>query len=262
MLVVFADSVVFGCLCRQQARYGSGASHTAHLHAGKTGDKLTPACMKVEEQDGFVRRHDTDDFSANLQAEEVARYAGELKASKKLETVVCNELQAAQIALHECQIKNAQLNGSLTIALDEKARSAATEEQLRLETARLKLNVDRLCSATEGGSARGVTDTLVDEVKELRLQLAAVTNDKCVENTKIRYRESMSLLASVEVLWQCNECNTLSLRNQALQLFARRVHLRGGIRRSVSRLRSRSHTVAMVSDVALTHLLFVHPGYF
>lgn len=168
------------------------------LDAGKTRDKLTPDCVEVEkEQDGFVRRHDTDQFSVNLQAEEVARYAGELEASNKLETVVRNELQAAQLALHESQIKNAELNASLTTAYDEKTRSAATEEQLRLEIARLKVNVDRLCSGAEGCSSKDVSDTLVDEVKELRLQLAAVTNDRCVENTKIRYLEPTSLLASV-----------------------------------------------------------------
>lgn len=145
----------------------------------------TPDFVEVEkEQDGFVRRRDTDDCSANLQAEEVARYAGELEASKKLEAVVRDELQAAQLALHESQVKNAELNGSLTTAFDEKSRSAATEKQLRLEIARLKVNVDRLCSAAEGGSSREVTDTLVDEVKELRLQLAAVTNGRCVGNTK------------------------------------------------------------------------------
>lgn len=171
----------------------------ALLGAGETGNKLTPDCVEVEKkQDAFVRRHDTDDFSANLQAEEVARYAGELKYSKRLEADARNELQAVQLALHESQIKNAELDGSLTTAFDEKARSAATEEQLRLEIARLKLNLDRLCSAAEGGSSKEVSDTLVDEVKELRLQLAAVTKDRCLENTRIHYRESTSLLSFVE----------------------------------------------------------------
>lgn len=207
--VLIPGSIVLGCLCRQQAGYGGGASHMALLDAGKTGDKLTPGCVEVEKEqkDGSVRRHDTDDFSANLQAEEVARYAGELKASKELEADVRNELQAAQLALHESQIKNAALDGSLTTAFDEKARSAATEEQLRLEIARLKVNLDRLCSAAEGGSSNEVSDTLVDEVKELRLQLAAVTNDRCLKNTITRCRGSTSLPSSVEeVLRQCIEC--------------------------------------------------------
>lgn len=200
-LALIAGSVVFDCPCRQQIGYGGGAPHTALMGAEKTRDNGTPDGLEEENaHDGFAGRHDTNDFSAKLQAEEVARYGGELKRSKELETVARDELRAAQLELSESQLKIAELNGSLMTAADEKTRSAATEEQLRLEIARLKNNVDRLCSAAKEGSSQEVTDTLVDEVKELRLQLTAITNDRYDKNALSRVQELAN--CPKELLWQ------------------------------------------------------------
>ncbi|CAN0092232.1 unnamed protein product, partial [Ectocarpus sp. 12 AP-2014] len=59
-----------------------------------------------------------------------------------------------------------------------KKLSAVTVEELRLENACLKRNIEVVRSASEGNASRQVADTLVDELKQVRVQLATMTSER------------------------------------------------------------------------------------
>lgn len=136
------------------------------------------------EHDGNAptKQLDTEGLRADLEAarHEAACFASDVHKSKELETTVRNELHAAQLALRESHMTIAELNGNLATADHEKKLGAVTAEELRLENARLKRNIEVVPSASEGDASRQVADTFVDELKEVRVQLATVASERCV----------------------------------------------------------------------------------
>lgn len=134
------------------------------------------------EEDAATRQRETEELRANLEVarNEVACYAGQVEKSKELETVVRDELHTAQVVLRQSELKVTELNGNLATAEHEKALSTAAAEELRLEIARLKHRVEVVHSAADGG----VSDTLADELKESRTQLAAMAQERWVELTR------------------------------------------------------------------------------
>lgn len=127
-----------------------------------------------------TKQSETEELRANLEAarNEMTSYVGEVHRYKELEAQVRSELHSAQVALRESQLKVAELNGTLVTAVHEKKLSVATAEELRLESARLKRDIEVVRSAAEGDTLREVTDTLVNELKELRAQLAAMVLER------------------------------------------------------------------------------------
>ncbi|CAM9883428.1 unnamed protein product [Ectocarpus sp. 13 AM-2016] len=134
------------------------------------------------EQDGntSTKQLDTEGLRADLEAarDEAACFASDAHKSKELETLVRNELHAVQLALRESQLKIAELNGNLATADHEKKLSAVAVEELRLENACLKRNIEVVRSASEGDASRQVADTLVDELKQARVHLATTTSER------------------------------------------------------------------------------------
>ncbi|CAM9729415.1 unnamed protein product [Ectocarpus sp. 12 AP-2014] len=134
------------------------------------------------EHDGNTRTKqlDTEGLRADLEAarHEAACFASDAHKSKELEALVRNELHAVQLALRESQLKIAELNGNLATADHEKKLSAVTVEELRLENACLKRKIEVVRSASEGDASRQVADTLVDELKQMRVQLATMTSER------------------------------------------------------------------------------------
>ena len=84
--------------------------------------------IEEHEEESVKRRHESNKLRA-----EVARYLEEARASKRRETVARNEINSARKALSESQLQIAQLKGALASAEQEKARSAATADKLRME---------------------------------------------------------------------------------------------------------------------------------
>lgn len=154
-----------------------------HVEALQRQDTGTQTSLPLE-HDGNTptKQLDTEGLRTDLEAarHEAACFASDVHKSKELETLVRNELHAAQLALRESQLKIAELNGNLATADHEKKLSAVTAEELRLENARLKRNIEVVRSASEGDASREVADTLVDELKEVRVQLATMTSERCV----------------------------------------------------------------------------------
>ncbi|CAM9701098.1 unnamed protein product, partial [Ectocarpus sp. 12 AP-2014] len=134
------------------------------------------------EHDGNTptKQLDTEGLRADLEAarHEAACFASDAHKSKELENLARNELHAVQLALRESQLKIAELNGNLATADHEKKLSAVTVEELRLENACLKRNIEVVRSASEGNASRQVADTLVDELKQVRVQLATMTSER------------------------------------------------------------------------------------
>ncbi|CAM9606474.1 unnamed protein product [Ectocarpus sp. 8 AP-2014] len=152
-----------------------------HAEALQGQDTGTQTSLPLE-HDGNTptTQLDTEGLRADLEAarHEAACFASDVHKSKELETLVRNELHAAQLAFRESQLKIAELNGNLATADHEKKLSAVTAEELRLENARLKRNIEVVRSASEGDASRQVADTLVDELKEVRVQLATTTSER------------------------------------------------------------------------------------
>ncbi|CBJ28074.1 conserved unknown protein [Ectocarpus siliculosus] len=152
-----------------------------HVEARQGQDTGTQTSLPLE-HDGNTptKQLDTEGLRADLEAarHEAACFASDVHKSKELETLVRNELHAAQLAFRESQLKVAELNGNLATADHEKKLSAVTAEELGLENARLKRNMEVVRSASEGGASRQVADTLVDELKEVRVQLATMTSER------------------------------------------------------------------------------------
>lgn len=150
--------------------------------AQKGQDTLTGtrAVLPNHDANASTKQRETEELRANLEAarSEVASYAGELHVSKELGAQIRSELHAAQLTLRESQLKVAELNGTLATADHEKKLSTATAEELRLESARLKRDIEVVRSAAEGDNLREVTDTLVNELKELRTQLATMALER------------------------------------------------------------------------------------
>lgn len=152
-----------------------------HVEAIQGQDTGTQTSLPLE-HDGNAptKQLDTEGMRADLEAarNEAARFASDVHKSKELETLVRNELHAAQLAWRESQLKIAELNGNLATADHEKKLSAVTAEELRLENARLKRNMEVMRSASEGDTSRQVVDTLEDELKEVRAQLATMASER------------------------------------------------------------------------------------
>ena len=136
----------------------------------------------------LVEAESTEELRANLELarKEAASNRGEARKFKELEEKVRNELHASRLALRESESKLAELNGVLATAEHEKALSNTAVKELRLESARLKRNMEALRSAPAGETMQELTDTLVSELKELRTQLAATVLERYV-NVHICY---------------------------------------------------------------------------
>lgn len=137
-----------------------------------------------------------EELRADLEAarSEVACYAGEVHKSKELEALVRDELHTAQLALRQSELKVAELNGNFITAEHEKALSTTAAEELRLENTRLKRTIEVVHSAAEGDTMREISGALADELKELRTQLAAMAQERWVENTQFLDLQSVSIV--------------------------------------------------------------------
>lgn len=197
----FGQSDVDGHIlsCTQVARLrqqpGSADNALRAVFVGKKDaqDIHTQTCSEVElagvratpsehEAAAAARRHEVDELRASVEGtrNEVERLSGEVARSKERESIVCDELHAAQLALHESQLKHAELNGTLATADHEKELSTATVEQLRLEGVRLQEELVRMQAAAEQDDAQGATNALVNEIKELRIQLTRASGERYV----------------------------------------------------------------------------------
>lgn len=156
---------------------------------GPSSGPRNRSLVESAEEDAATRQRETEELRADLEAarNEVACYAGEVQKSKELEAVVRDELHTAQLALRQSEFKVAELSGNLATAEQGKALSTAAAEELRLESARLKRAMEAVHSAAEGDSSRDISDALVDELKELRTQLAALAHERWVVNTVLLF---------------------------------------------------------------------------
>ncbi len=140
------------------------------------------ACLKIARSivQDEIPAENTKELRANLEAarKEAASHAGEAKQSKELEEQLRGELHASRLALRESESKVAELKGILATAEHEKALSTTAVKELRLESARLKRNMELVRSAPDGDTMRELTDTLVSELEELRTQLTAVVLER------------------------------------------------------------------------------------
>lgn len=188
----------------QMARYherlesDGGSSTMALVEVEKAEKKQTQTRLELEQAQGrlvgmqttlmehetaaAIRRHEIEELRADLDVSrsEVARYSGEVQKSKERETLVRNELRAAELALYESQQEVAEFKGIVVTADHEKALNTATVEQLRLDGARLKQDLERMRSEAEGNYSRECSDMLADEIKELKIQLVATVDERCV----------------------------------------------------------------------------------
>lgn len=93
-----------------------------------------------------------------------------------------DDLHAARLADRDGHLRIAEMTGSLETAAHEKALSAATIEQLRLENMRLKQDLDDLRSATVRGDTEAIAVNFVDDVKVLEVQLARTREERYVQS--------------------------------------------------------------------------------
>lgn len=147
---------------------------------GQGTPKGTRTALLDQDVGASTKQSEIEALRADLEGarNEVTCYAADMHASEELEAQVRSELHAAQVALRESQLKVAELNGAFATADHEKKLYLATAEELRLESTRLKRDIEVVQSAAEGDTLREVTDTLVNEAKELRAQLAAMALER------------------------------------------------------------------------------------
>lgn len=157
-----------------------------HMHA-RLGLEEALAGMRItigeHEADAAVRRQEIEELRACLEASrnEIKRYTSDGQRSKKREESVRKELHAAQLVVHEGQLQIAGLEGTLAVAEHEKTLHTALAEQLRIDGARLKEELEGMCATAGGNKSREGADTLLDELKELKMQLESSSNERCVE---------------------------------------------------------------------------------
>lgn len=150
------------------------------MDEGQGTPKGTRTALLDQDASASTKQSEIEALRANLEAarNEVTCYAADMHRSEELQAQVRSELHAAQLALRESQLKVAELNGTLATADNEKKLCIATAEELRLESTRLKHDIEVVRSAAEGDTVREVTDTLVNELKELRAQLAVMALER------------------------------------------------------------------------------------
>lgn len=178
-----------------------------HMHArleleeALAGMRITIA---EHEADAAVRRQEIEELRESLETSrnEIKRYTSDGQRAKQQEEFVCKELNAAQLVVHEGQLQVAGLKATLVAAEHEKALHTAVAEQLRIDGARLKEELEGMCATDGGNKSREGADTLLDELKDLKMQLEASSNERCVE-TAITFLFSARSL----YFWQFYPCD-------------------------------------------------------
>ncbi|CAM9098637.1 unnamed protein product, partial [Hapterophycus canaliculatus] len=140
------------------------------------GTMDSQTALQKREADASAKARETEELRANLEAarNDLACCASEAHKSMEQENVVRNEFHAVQMALRESQLKIDELSGIIATADHEKKIACATAEGLRLENERLKCIKEVASPAPEGETSRDFSDPSVNELKELRGQLAAM----------------------------------------------------------------------------------------
>lgn len=164
------------------SKFAQKLSDAPDGHGTKTGRQTAWKERQEYEADMSTKVRETEQLQADLEAakNKLACFASEAQRSKELENAVRNELHAAQVALKESEIKINELHGTLTTIDQEKELTSATAGELRLENECLKRTMAGARSPSKGGTSQEISDTLVDEVKEPRTQLAAMALERWV----------------------------------------------------------------------------------
>lgn len=181
---------------RQRAVSEGEASSMTLVDLEKAEAKHTHARLELEEAlagmritiaeyeaDAAVRRQEIEELRAGLEASrnEIKRYTSDGQRSKQREESVRKELHAAQLVVHEGQLQVAGLEGTLAAAEHENTLHTALVEQLRMDGARLKEELEGMRASAGGNKSREGADTLLDELKGLKMQLESSSNERCVE---------------------------------------------------------------------------------
>lgn len=172
-----ASSVVLVDLEKAEAKYARAQFELEEALAGMR------TISAEHEADAAARRQEIEELRADLETRrnEIKRYASEGQRSKEQEKLVRKELDAAQLAAREGQREVAELTGNLAAAEHEKTLSTAVAEQLRLDGARLKEELEGMRATADGKHSREGADTVLNELKEPKIQLEASSNEQCVE---------------------------------------------------------------------------------